>query len=31
MKLHPATEEHLQEIMTVDREVFPTPWSKSFG
>ena len=28
MKLHPATEEHLQEIMTVDREAFPTPWSK---
>ena len=28
MNLHPATEEHLQEIMTVDREAFPTPWSK---
>ena len=28
MNLHPAIEEHLQEIMAVDREAFPTPWSK---
>ena len=28
MNLYPATEDHLEEIMTVDKEAFPTPWSR---
>ncbi len=28
MNLYPATEDHLEEIMEIDKEAFPTPWSR---